>query len=230
MMADLRWLKFLCRLYFSSKLVLQHSRCSPVHRAHYAVLPFSKLRPRFSWPEGHRRRASLLRRRVLGGGLTRLDVGLQHLLGYRLQVSLVRCESHSINLWAVKQDTHDLARVIRVLGVDRGVNGVTNLLLHLWGNWLSLRLLGLLLTSTKSWEVVSLRQGLLLWLTTRTLTIRRNLTLTSVVVELATTASVEAATALLAHVVHLAFITVKVLGRVQELLHLTPLLLISLLS
>lgn len=114
--------------------------------------------------------------------------------------------------------------MLRVLGVDCREDTVTDLLLHLWSNLLRGRLLGrLLLTlATERREVATLHR----WLVLRVLTI----VLTWVVVVLfATTASVVSAFALLSHLAHITFFTVS-FRIVQELLHLTPLFLVSLLS
>lgn len=147
-----------------------------------------------------------------------------HLLGHAHQVSLVLNQAHLVNLGSVKQHANDLGRVLGVLGMDMRVDLVTNLLLLLRSQRLGLLLRWLAWLTTHGWEVVAAHHWLLLLLSW-TLVVELALSRHWVALVVASAALV-VATALLA-LSHVAI--VETLGRVQELLHLAPLLLLSLL-
>lgn len=143
-----------------------------------------------------------------------------HTISHTEQVSLVLSEPERVDLRGFKQDAYDLGGMLGELLVDGGIDGVTDLLLHLRSDLLRWHLLrGLLgLTAAHRWEVVALHHGAGLVSTLVLATL-------SLIVEVLAATVLVVPTSLLA-LVHI----VEILGRVQELLHLAPLLLLSLLG
>jgi len=161
--------------------------------------------------------------------LLELDEFLEHLLSHVVQIVRFLGQPDGVNLRTVEKHTDDLARVLCVLLRHGRVDEITNLLSHLWRNLDRLRLWLL------NWDLLAAERGevclhhdwlhLLRVLASGSLTIRSTLSLATLV--FATSALVSATTLLL--LTQLVFHAVRSRG-IQELLHLTPLALVTFLS
>lgn len=164
-----------------------------------------------------------------------LDDVLVNLFGHIVQVVLIRSQSARVNLSAVKEYSNNLARMLSVLLRNERVDEISNPLPHFWRDHLRLRLLfhwHWLLSTTKSREVCLHHNGLLhlLWLlTSGTLATIRDLSLpwAALIFSAASAALVSTTTRLLLTL--RAFHAIRS-RRIEELLHLTPLALVTLFS
>lgn len=167
-----------------------------------------------------------------------LDDVLVHLIGHIVQVVLIRGQPARVHLSAVKEHSNNLARVLSVLLRNERIDEISNPLPHFWRDHLRLRLLfhwHRLLSTTKSREVRLHHNGLLhllRLLTSGTLATVRDLSLpwAALIFPAASAALVSTTTTTTLLLLTLrAFHAVRS-RRIEELLHLTPLALVTLFS